>query len=140
MRLILFLALFFLLSQGVDGQNSFFRKLNSPPDTSFIASYRNDLIVRLYTSRKYMGEQFIDQSLREKLSYQPSNNYLVGLGINYKLLGINAGFSLPSMRRSQEKYGRTSFLDFQTHLYLRRVTFDVFSHVFWAEIFFENLS
>ena len=133
MRLILFLALFFLLSQGVDGQNSFFRKLNSPPDTSFIASFRNDLIVRLYTSRKYMGEQFIDQSLGKKLNYQPSNNYLVGFGINYKLLGINAGFSLPSMRRSQGKYGKTSFLDFQTHVYLRRVTFDVFSHVFWGQ-------
>jgi len=133
MRLILLLVLFSFLSGHVSGQDSFLKKLNSPPDSSYIASYKNDLVVRLYTSRKYMGQQLIDGSLNKKLDYLPSNNYLVGFGINYKLLGINAGFSLPSMRMPVDKYGKTTFLDFQTHLYLRRVTFDLFSHVFWGQ-------
>lgn len=133
MRLILLIVLFSVFSKGVDGQNSFFQKLNAPPDTNFIATYHNDFVVRLYTSRKYMGQQFIDRSLDKKLDYQPSNNYLLGFGVNYKLLGINAGFSFPFLRRDPEKYGSTSFFDFQTHLYLRKVTFDVFSHVFWGQ-------
>lgn len=133
MRLILFLVVFSFLSNTVEGQDSFLKKLNSPPDTSFVASYRNDLIVRLYSSRKYMGQQFLDGSTSKNLNYQPSNNYLVGFGINYKLLGINAGFSLPSMRRSPDKYGKTSFFELQSHVYLRRVTFDLFSHVFWGQ-------
>jgi hypothetical protein len=133
MRLIIFLVVFSFLSNTVDGQGSLWEKLNSPPDSSFVASYRNDLIVRLYTSRKYMGQQFLDGSASKSLNYQPSNNYLVGFGINYKLLGINAGFSLPSMRKSMDKYGKTSFFDLQSHVYLRRITFDLFSHVFWGQ-------
>jgi len=79
MRLILLLVLFSFLSVYASGQSSFLKKLNSPPDSSYIASYKNDLVVRLYTSRKYMGQQLIDGSLNKKLNYLPSNNYLVGL-------------------------------------------------------------
>ena len=136
MRLILFLIFFTLFSGHAMGQG-FLHKLNSPPDSSFIDSYKNDLVVRLYTSRKYMGQQFIDLASDKQLRYLPSNNYLVGFGINYKMLGINAGFSLPPMRRSVDRYGKTTLLDFQTHLYLRRLTFDLFSHVFWGQ-YLEN--
>lgn len=100
------------------------------PDTNYVVNYAKNLIIRGYVSQKYSFQRIVDSDENMKLSYRPSQGYSVGVGINYKFLGLNIGTVLPFAKSSVSRYGDTRALDLQSHLYLRRFTVDIFSGIY----------
>lgn len=94
-------------------------------DTNYIADYHNELISRVFGSRKYTTYEIDDKGYDEKLKYRPNSPFNVGFGFNYKSIGLNLGFNLPIINET-EKYGKTRFIDLQTHVYGRKLIVDVY--------------
>ena len=109
------------------GQDNFDKWLKSEPDTAYVQNNQHDLILRVYASQKYSDQTIIDNGEKTSLVYRPSNGYVVGLGFNYKFLGINVGTVFPFAQPSIARYGKTKYLDLQSHLYLRIFTVDFYT-------------
>ena len=109
------------------GESKFYKWLRSKPDSSYIQNKQQDLVIRLYASQKYAAQSIRDRSEKTRLNYFPSNGYVIGLGFNYKFLGVNIGTVFPFARFDESKYGKTRKLDFQSHLYLRLLTADFYT-------------
>ena len=109
------------------GQSGFRRWINSKQDTSYIQNNQQDLILRVYASQKYSAQAILDLETKTSLDYRPSNGYVVGLGFNYKFLGVNLGTVFPFAQPDIERHGKTKFVDLQSHLYLRVFTVDFYT-------------
>jgi len=109
------------------GQGFIKRWLSCTLDTNYVQNNQKDLVVRLYGSQKYSSQTIMDSGEKVSLAYRPSNGYVMGLGFNYKFLGVNIGTVFPFAKLDDSKYGSTKYLDLQSHLYLRFLTVDFFS-------------
>ena len=109
------------------GQSKFSKWINSKPDTAYVQNNPQDLIVRIFASQKYSDQTIRDRSRYIGLNYKPSNGYALGLGFNYKFLGINIGTVFPFAQPDSKLYGTTKYLDLQSHLYLRVFTVDFYT-------------
>lgn len=119
------------------GQDNFKRLLALKPDSEYVQNNQNDLIVRIFASQKYSSQTILDRGEKTNLNYRPSNGYLVGLGFNYKFLGINVGTIFPFSQPDINRYGKTKYLDFQSHLYLRFLTVDFYTG-YYKGLYLEN--
>ena len=124
--IVLMISIVFV-THMVNGQSKFKKWLIQKPDSSYVESYFKDFIFRVYGSQKYSNQRIADLGEKTSLWYRPSNGYVLGLGFNYKFLGINLGTVFPFAKADVEKYGNTRYLDLQSHLYLRRFTVDFYS-------------
>jgi hypothetical protein len=127
LKSIRFLLLLLSAASICNGQNSFHKWIRLKPDTAYVQNNQHDLILRVYASQKYSNQTITDRGDKTSLSYRPSNGYVVGLGFNYKFLGVNIGTIFPFAQHDINKYGRTRYLDFQSHLYLRFLTVDFYT-------------
>lgn len=109
------------------GQGNFNKWLRLKPDSDYVQNNQHDLILRIYASQKYSAQTINDHGEKTSLTYLPSNGYLVGLGFNYKFLGVNIGTIFPFAQPDINRYGKTKYLDFQSHLYLRFLTVDCYT-------------
>ena len=66
------LALAFGASKA-EGQSKLEKWMYEQPDTSYVESYRRDLILRVYASQKYSAQRIVDHGEKTSLSYRPSN-------------------------------------------------------------------
>ncbi len=130
MQLIRFFLLIFLIGFEIfncQGQDAFNKWLSSKPDSEYVQNNQRDLILRVYASQKYSDQTFLDRGVKSSLKYRPSNGYVVGLGFNYKFLGVNIGTIFPFAQPDVSRYGKTKYLDLQSHLYLRIFTVDFYT-------------
>lgn len=109
------------------GQSNFSKWLKLKPDSVYVQNNQHDLIVRVFASQKYSAQSILDRGEKTSLYYRPSNGYVVGLGFNYKFLGVNIGTIFPFAQPDINRYGKTKYLDFQSHLYLRFLTVDFYT-------------
>jgi len=121
---------FLLLFCGADAKCQGLKWLNTINDTAYISDHCNDLTFRLYGSRKYTSYTLRDNDKETKLSYKPNDNYNLGFGFNYKFIGLNIGINFPFINHDDDKYGKTDYLDVQSHIYLRKLTID-----FWGQYY-----
>ncbi len=103
-----------------------FNWLRTKNDSAYIDDYTRDVTFRLYGSRKYTNFDIVDTKRDKEILYRPNDNFNIGFGANYKFLGINIGFNLPFINKDDELYGRTRYLDLQTHVYLRKLVVDFY--------------
>lgn len=96
-----------------------------PPDKNYIADYHKELTARIFGSRKFTTYGLHDKGFAEDLLYRPNTPFNIGVGFNYRILGINAGFNLPLINDTKER-GRTRYLDIQSHFYGRRLLVDFY--------------
>ncbi len=121
------ILLFLLTMIPVSGKaQSFFQKLAGETDTSYVESYLDHLTTRIYASIKTTEISLRDEKLGKNLVYKPNDALILGLGVNYGILGLNIGLKFPFMNDDDDKYGKTRYLDLQTHIYLRPATVDVY--------------
>jgi hypothetical protein len=126
-RVFLFMILSGFSISLSHGQSNFSKWLNSKPDSSYVQNNPRDLILRVYASQKYSDQTLVDRGENTSLRYRPSNGYAVGLGFNYKFLGVNIGTVFPFAQPDINRYGTTKYLDLQSHLYLRAFTVDFYT-------------
>lgn len=94
-------------------------------DTTFIKSYYNDLIIRVYSADK--GNNFLirDRSNDLNIRFRPNNYYKVGVGVNYKWFGLKIGANLPATNANESVYGKSSSFGLQSYIVARRFMLDV---------------
>lgn len=98
-------------------------------DTNYIASYVDVFTPRFIIIGKRNEFSIINNSPNDdddrvnELTFRPNDPVNIGLGFTYKWLGLNLSFPLYSNDNSI--YGKTRRFDFGTHLYGRKLIFDL---------------
>ena len=100
--------------------------LKTKNDTAYISDLTKDLTVRTFLANKFTQYSLGDYAYKSKISYKANDNYNIGVGINYKYIGINLGFKMPFVNNDTLKYGTTKFFDLQSFVYLRKITLDLY--------------
>jgi hypothetical protein len=99
------------------------------PDPHYISDYYNrHLIVRFYFSNKYNSFKFFDHG--DRLLYKPNSHNNLGVGFNYKFIGLNIGLNMPFLTKDNAVYGETKYLDLQSHLYLNKYVVDFYGQFY----------
>ncbi len=93
-------------------------------DSTYIESYDDWLVLRLYGIVKDFSFGLNTAYLSEEAELSPNQNLNVGFGFNYKWLGINFGFNFPFINNDDDIYGKTRRMDGQMNLYGRKFIFD----------------
>lgn len=104
--------------------------LNTVNDTAYISDHCNDFTFRLYGSRKYTSYRMADRDKDASVFYKPNDNYNIGFGFNYKFIGLNIGLNFPFINHDDDVYGKTDYLDVQSHIYLRKLTIDLWGQYY----------
>jgi hypothetical protein len=96
------------------------------PDTSgqYIDDLTERLILRLYTLTKYNSLEIISPTGR--MIMRPNGNTNLGIGFNFKGVGLGVSFGRPLSQSSIDKYGLTNRFDLQASLYGKRLGMDGF--------------
>ena len=102
----------------------------SPLDTNYIRNYYKDLVVRIYGSNKYNTFKIIDNRYDMHINYRPYTQKNIGVGFNYKFIGLNIGYAFPIFNNDTAKYGRTHYEDLQLHLYLHKFLIDFYTQFY----------
>ncbi len=116
---ILVLLMFHLTAgRNAFGQMDFFpRVFQVKYDTNYIKSYVKDYTTRLFGSVKYGQMAYNDNLVGASLSYKPNSKFVLGLGANHGILGLNIGINLPFLNKDDDKYGETSYIDWTLRLF-----------------------
>jgi hypothetical protein len=96
------------------------------PDSScqYIEDLTDQLILRLYTLTKYNSLEIINPTGR--MIMRPNGNTNIGVGFNYKGLGLGVAFGRPLSQSSINKYGLTNRFDMQVSMYGEHIGLDGF--------------
>lgn len=131
-RFVRFLPLVIVLLLSAPGTHAqgILNKLSGDPDTNYIASYLDHLTTRLYASIKSAEVSFMDNKLGKDLIYHPNEALILGFGFNYGILGLNIGFNFPFVNNDDDKYGKTDYLDLQTHIYMPVLVLDIYLQLY----------
>jgi len=124
-RFLTFVIFLLFCSPGVHAQG-FLKKLSGNPDTNYIASYLDHLTSRLYASVKSAEVSFRDHNVGKDLIYHPNEPLILGFGFNYGILGLNIGLNFPIVNNDDDIYGKTDYLDLQTHIYMPVLILDIY--------------
>ena len=98
-----------------------------PADTTdnYFEDLTHLLSLKLFTLTKSNTLEIINPS-EGRIILRPNGNTGLGVGFNYKFIGIALSFGLPQSQSSIEKYGQTSNFDIQVSSFGRRIGFDGF--------------
>lgn len=129
-RCVVLVLVLFLSASAASAQQRLKRLLQTKNDSAYIEDHTEDLTVRIYGSRKYTYYDMVDKRLKEEVLYRPNTSNNLGVGFNYKFIGINIGFKLPFINNDDEQYGKTKYLDLQSHIYLRKLVIDFYGQYY----------
>ncbi|WP_343303327.1 DUF4421 domain-containing protein [Chitinophaga niabensis] len=129
-RCVVPVLVLFLSASAASGQQRLKRLLQTENDSAYIEDHTEDLTVRIFGSRKYTYYDIVDKRLKEEVLYRPNTSNNLGIGVNYKFIGINIGFKIPFINNDDDKYGKTKYLDLQSHLYLRKLVIDFYGQYY----------
>jgi hypothetical protein len=93
-------------------------------DSSYYHSFIQDIVGRFYFSQKFTNPTLKGIDRSDKLRYLPNTTLNMGVGATYKPLTINLGYGFGFLNQDKEK-GKTKYLDLQSHLYVRKWSFDL---------------
>jgi len=107
-------------------------------DTSYIKDYyKNHLVIRAFESTKYNNFRYREHA--EKLIYKPNEHNNLGIGFNYRFISLNLGLYFPFLDKNRDIYGKTKYLDLQTHVYLQKFIIDLYAQ-FYKGYYLANAS
>lgn len=94
-------------------------------DSSFIETYKDAWVLRLFS--KNTTNTLVQQNVFNdyQIKLKGNGNWRVGLGFNYKWIGLNFGLFSPLKSTDTDRKGSTNGFDFQTNLYMKKVTIDL---------------
>ena len=82
-------------------------------DTSYYVSLRDKLTLYVYGISKFSEFNLSNTETGQDLSYKPNTRFNLGLGFNYKWLGLSTTFNFRFINSDDEIYGETSIFDIQ---------------------------
>ena len=105
-NLILFIMLILAAYSTASAQNS-----------NDLIDYSDNFILRLYTLTKFNSVTIENPQVKRALVLEPNGVTNVGIGFNFKKVGIGLTFGLPQSAESKRIYGATSRFDLQGSIY-----------------------
>jgi hypothetical protein len=98
-----------------------------PSDTTdnYFEDLTHLLSLRLFTLTKSNTLEIINPT-EGRIILRPNGNTGLGVGVNYKFIGIALSFGLPLSQSSIEKYGQTSNFDVQMSYFGKGIGLDGF--------------
>lgn len=99
-------------------------------DTTFVENHNTDLAVRLFGGYRFSGYKLDQRNYGEPLTYKSNDNFNLGIGINYRFIGLSLGVKAPFVNNDEDRYGKTKMFDLQSNLYLRKFTIDIFTQFY----------
>lgn len=119
------LLIVFCISNSTHAQDT----LQMKQDVRTYQTYFQNLIVRVYSARKYTTLNMFSTSRLPDFKYRPNTYNGLGIGITYRALTLNLGYGFGFLFNSKEK-GKTTALDFQTRFYARRLAVDAYAKTY----------
>lgn len=96
----------------------------------YIASFKDSAFgLQLITSNKYCRFQLQyhpNPGTDHIMKFRPNESTLLGFGIDYKWLGLRFAFGMPWIRNDDKKYGKTTQIALQAHIYSRKFISDLY--------------
>lgn len=86
-------------------------------DSSNVEDYSDKFLLRIYTVTKSNSLQIENSESMKSLDLLPNETTSLGVGFNYKRIGIGIAFGLPRSATRDRKYGKTQRLDIQGSMY-----------------------
>jgi hypothetical protein len=96
-------------------------------DTAYYSSFFENLTTRLYSSVKYTAFRISNRDEKQNLFYLGNRNVILGFGATYSWFTLNIGLNFPFVNHDNDKYGKTKYLDLQTHIYLGKYNIDFYA-------------
>ncbi|PWJ44965.1 DUF4421 domain-containing protein [Sediminitomix flava] len=101
----------------------------SEKDTSvYYISYIDSLTTRLLGVYKVNSLIYLPKD-SEIIAYLPNKPFNIGIGADYRWLGLNIAFNFPFINNDNDRFGDTQFFDAQFNLYSRKFVADLFFQV-----------
>ena len=119
-----FICIYFLLisisgiSKGTT--DSTFQELQAP----YYISLSDSLTLRFLTVNKFNSFQISDRNTEKNVDFSPNSDLKLGVGFNYKKIGLNILVNLPGVSIGKSK-GESSYFDFNLTSYGRKFGFDI---------------
>ena len=107
-----------------DNIKTIVRAVKVKQDTAYISKPKR-LTIRIFGSRNYVSEQFIDNRVDETLKYKANMPISTGFGLSYRGIGLSLGFRTGIVKK-YEKYGETKSFDLSTQLFLPKIAIDIY--------------
>ncbi len=115
-----------LVSQDMENVSVTLTQSEMKYDTTRIINLTDKL--NLYTGffGKIHNIELTNSDINKKLILEPNGKTSIGLGFNYKWIGLGVNFSPGFLNQDNEKYGNTESLDLQLNLYARTFGIDAY--------------
>ena len=91
--------------------------LGQEQDSTHILDYSDKLLIRVYTVTKINSLTIDNEEQGRAIELLPNGNTSIGVGFNYKKIGLGIAFSPPKSSESNRKFGKTQRLDIQGSMY-----------------------
>lgn len=122
----LFVLLCLLCNEDIVSGQKLTRLFADDHDSNYIESHKSQLTTRLYASRKYTDLKIRDTDKDVTLNYRPNDRINLGFGATYNAFTLNIGINFPFVNHDDDKYGKTDYLDLQSHLLFRKLAAEVY--------------
>lgn len=99
--------------------------LKAKKDTTYIRSYYNDLILRIYSGEKSHSLELDDLNNPMKLKYLPNGYFNLGAGINFRSFGLSLAAKVPVFLNSEIRHGETRRFGIQSYIYTSKFSVDI---------------
>ena len=95
-------------------------------DTTYIENISDKLAIRIYNIWKNTDLKLTELKTNKYLLIKPNGKTNIGIGFNYKWLGLGVAFGMPLINNDDSIYGKTKRFDFQLNLYGRTMGADIY--------------
>jgi hypothetical protein len=106
-----------------------FSWLNVKNDRRYIEDHTRDVTARVFSINKF-SRYVIGASGNERLIYSSNDNLGLGIGANWRFIGINLAFRMPLVNNDYSRFGRTRSFDVQSFLYFRKLQVDIYAQAY----------
>ncbi len=95
-------------------------------DSLYIENVSDKLAIRIYNIWKATELKLTELETNKSLLLKPNSSMNIGLGFNYKWLGLGVAVGMPFVNNDDSIYGKTKRFDFQLNLYGRTMGADIY--------------
>lgn len=128
MKIILFAFILFTFSAFAQSQIELDpTPVDSTEDNDYFIDYSNQLLLKVMTVVKSNNQQITNTNNYQSIKLKPAGTTSLGVGFNYKWLGLGIAFGLPTSAESDSLYGKTKRFDFQLNIYSKKFVVDAFA-------------
>lgn len=98
-------------------------------DSSYYASYTDEITTRFYFAKKYTSFNYRNQQEAFDLNYRPNTSLNMGVGATYKWATLNLAYGFDFLNPDKGQ-GDTDYLDLQLHAYGKKFTIDFLGQLY----------